>query len=102
MYRDLLPLGSVVQVAGHEGYVMISGRVVCRAGDSNVYDYLAVDYPFGLSDPNDLTFFMDEAIERVRFIGCSNEVEQAFKDEALSVLDEANSIENVDGQVVIK
>ena len=41
MYKNLLPIGSVVLLKGGEKRLMICGRIQTRAGSDKVYDYSA-------------------------------------------------------------
>ena len=45
MYKDLLPIGSVVLLKGGEKRLMICGRVVCREDGEQIYDYAGCYYP---------------------------------------------------------
>ena len=44
---------------------MICGRVVARSGSGEVYDYVAVVYPEGLLDINNLYFLIEMQSKRV-------------------------------------
>ena len=41
MYKDLLPIGSVVLLRGGTKRVMICGRIQARAGSARISDYSA-------------------------------------------------------------
>lgn len=49
MEHSLLPLGSVVRVDGRENPVMIIGYAPKIKDVNDNFDYLGVNYPFGLS-----------------------------------------------------
>lgn len=100
MYKDLMPLGSVVDIKEYDESIMICGRVVGRDSDGKIYDYVGVPYPVGLTDPDNMLFFNNDSIENIDFIGCKNAIENEFKTEVLSKLDDAKSIKIVDGQIV--
>ena len=40
MYKDLLPIGSVVKLLETERFVMIVGRIVVPEGVDTIYDYV--------------------------------------------------------------
>jgi len=102
MYKELLPLGSVVDVKESEESLLICGRVMARANDEKVYDYVGVSYPVGLSDPTEMLFFNDEDIDNIDFIGCKNAVEKEFVDTQLAPLDDAKSVRVVNGKIVVE
>ena len=96
MYKNLLPIGSVVLLKGGEKRIMICGRIQTKAGEDTIYDYSACYYPEGvLSD--EMFFFNRDQIERVFFIGFQDEEELAFREDILSQLGE---LKIKDGQIV--
>lgn len=44
MYKNMLPIGSVVLLKGGQKRVMIIGRVQARAGEDKIYDYSACSF----------------------------------------------------------
>lgn len=99
MYKDLLPIGSVVLLKGGNKRVMICGRIQTRAGEEKVYDYSACYFPEGIVDPTNMFFFDRDAIDVIFFIGCQDEEELRFRHEVLDTLGE---LEVRDGQIVQK
>ena len=99
MYKDLLPIGSVVLLKGGEKRVMICGRIQAKVGENKIYDYSACYYPQGIVDPNKMFFFDRDGIDKVFFIGCQDEEELAFQEEVLGRLGE---LEIRDGSIVPK
>lgn len=67
MYKNLLPIGSVVLLKGGNKRVMICGRVQNRAGTNEIYDYSACFFPEGIVNPGNMFFFNRDAIETVFF-----------------------------------
>lgn len=101
MYKDLLPVGSVVQLKGGDKRLMVCGRVVSGGDNNSIYDYVGCYYPEGIVDSSKLFFFAQDAIEDVYFIGFQDREEIEFRRNVLSKLDEGElAIE--DGQVVLK
>lgn len=98
MYKDLLPIGSVVLLKGGNKRVMICSRIQTRAGETKIYDYTACYYPEGIVAADSMFFFNHDAIERVFFIGFQDEEEIAFH----QVLDQLGELEVRDGQIVPK
>ena len=99
MYKDLLPIGSVVLLKGDEKRVMICGRIQAKSGDEKIYDYSACYYPEGIINPTSMFFFDRDAIDRVFFIGFQDGEELAYREEVLGVLGE---LELRDGVIVEK
>ena len=99
MYKDLLPIGSVVLLKGEEKRIMICGRIQAKAGENVIYDYSACYYPQGIVDPSSMFFFNHDAIEKVFFIGFQDREELVFKNE---VLDKLGELEVKDGVIVSK
>ncbi len=99
MYKDLLPIGSVVLLKGGEKRVMICGRIQAKSGDEKIYDYSACYYPEGIINPTSMFFFDRDAIDRVFFIGFQDGEELAYREEVLGVLGE---LELRDGVIVEK
>ena len=101
MYRDLLPIGSVVLLKGGEKTLMICGRVSCRGDEERIYDYVGCYFPEGVIDSDTLFFFDQDAIEGVYFIGCQDQEELKFRDNVLAEIDKGE-LAVVDGQIVVK
>ncbi len=99
MYKDLLPIGSVVLLKGGEKRIMICGRIQAKADTNEIYDYSACYYPQGIVDPKNMFFFNREAIERVFFIGFQDVEELSFRSD---VLDKLGQLEVKDGMIVTK
>lgn len=88
MYKDLLPIGSVVLLKGGNKKIMICGRIQAQAGKNTIYDYSACFFPEGIVDPANMFFFNRGAIEKVFFIGCQDQDELDFQHNVLGKLGE--------------
>ncbi len=99
MYKDLMPIGSIVRLKGGERRVMICGRVLCRSGEERIYDYTACPYPQGIIGSDEMYFFDRDAIEEVFFIGFQDPEELHFRKDVLNQLGELTV---VDGKIVAK
>jgi hypothetical protein len=99
MYKDMLPVGSVVLLKGGEKRVMICGRIQAKAGEDTIYDYSACYYPEGIMDPSAMFFFNRDAIETVYFIGFQDREELEFRHQ---VLDQLGELEIRNGEIVLK
>lgn len=99
MYKDLLPLGSVVLLKGGNKRIMICGRIQTKAGEDIVYDYSACYYPEGIISADNMFFFNRDAIEKVYFIGFQDQEELNFHED---VLDQLGELTVKDGQIVTK
>lgn len=94
MYRNLLPIGSIVLLKEVQKRIMIVGRVVTRTGEDRINDYVGCLYPEGIIDPNNMFFFNHEMIEKVYFIGFQDAEELEFRENVFGRLD--------DGKVVVE
>ena len=99
MYKNMLPIGSVVLLKGGDKRIMICGRIQSKAGENVIYDYSACYFPEGILGSDNMFFFNRDAIERVDFIGCQDREELEFRE---TVLDKLGELEIVDGQIVSK
>lgn len=99
MYKNLLPIGSVVLLKGGDKRIMICGRIQTKAGEDTIYDYSACYYPEGIVDPKSMFFFNRDAIEKVFFLGFQDTEEIQFKEK---VLDKLGELEVRDGAIVPK
>lgn len=99
MYKDLLPIGSVVLLNGGDKRVMICGRIQAKEGDATIYDYSACYYPEGIVDPTSMFFFNRDAIDTVYFLGFQDKEELEFR---TTVLDNLGELEIKDGVIIPK
>ena len=97
MYKDLLPIGSVVKLNEGERDVMIIGRIVVPEGSDKIFDYVGCVYPEGVSSSDDMVFFSRENITTLYFVGYQDPQELTYRAE---VLDELGELAVVDGEVV--
>lgn len=98
MYKNLLPIGSVVLLKGGNKKIMICGRIQTKVDDNAIYDYSACYYPEGMMSET-MYFFNRDQIERVYFIGFQDEEELQYRE---NVLDTLGELTVVDGQIVPK
>ena len=99
MYKNLLPVGSVVLLKGGDKRVMICGRIQAKESENVIYDYSACYYPEGIVDPASMFFFNRDAIDKIFFIGFQDVEEFEFRS---NVLDKLGELEIKDGQIVPK
>jgi hypothetical protein len=99
MYKNLLPIGSVVMLKGGEKRIMICSRIQAREGESCIYDYSACYYPEGITGPSDMFFFNRDSIELIYFIGFQDKEELDFRH---NILDKLGELEVKDGTIVPK
>lgn len=79
--QKYLPLGTVCTLQGAQKSIMITGFCAVNSEEERVYDYLGVIYPQGTIS-SDLTLMFDHnQIEKINFMGFSNEEDKAFKSE---------------------
>lgn len=99
MYKQLLPIGSVVLLKDAEKRVMICGRIQTRTGDSQIYDYSSCYYPEGIVGSDSMFFFNHSDIEKIYFLGFQDDEENAFHE---NVLDKLGELEVRNGEIVAK
>ncbi|MCR4645640.1 MAG: DUF4176 domain-containing protein [Oscillospiraceae bacterium] len=97
MYKNMLPIGSVVLLKGGTKRVMITGRILTKAGEDKIYDYAACYYPEGIGGLDGTFFFDKEAIARLYFVGFQDEEELKLRS---NILDKLGELEVKDGEIV--
>ena len=97
MYKDLLPIGSVVKLVNAERMVMICGRIVVPENKEDIYDYVGCIYPEGIAGDSDMLFFNRDAIEMTCFIGFQDVQELTYRSE---VLDNLGELKVVNGEII--
>ena len=88
MYKNMLPIGSVIRTEGAERCLMVIGRVATTEENDIVYDYVGVPYPEGINDSDKFYFFNRDKIEELYFIGYQGPEAIAFQREVLDNLKE--------------
>ncbi len=88
MYKNMLPIGSVIRTEGAERKLMVIGRVVTTEENDMIFDYVGVPYPEGINDTDKLYFFNRDQIEQLLFIGFQDPEAIAFQREVLDNLGE--------------
>lgn len=97
MYKNLLPIGSVVTLKKIEGNLMILGRIQCKEGENKIYDYTACVYPMGLVNPKEILFFEQEQIQEILYMGFQNEQEHEIQK---NIFEQVNGFELKNGKIV--
>ena len=88
MYKNMLPIGSVVRTEGAVRKLMVIGRIVTTEEEDAVYDYVGVPYPEGVSGSDQMYFFNRDQIEELFFIGFQDSEALEFQSEGLDQLGE--------------
>lgn len=76
--KDLLPIGSVIQLKGAEKRLMVFGVRQTNRSDKKEYDYIGVLYPEGNIGEQGQFLFNHENIEKVFFRGFEDEERTTF------------------------
>jgi hypothetical protein len=97
MYKNLLPIGSVVILKGNERYLMICGRIVCTEDNDKIFDYVGCPYPEGIAKSDNMIFFDRDAVDSVVFIGFQDQQEIDYRTE---ILDQLGELAIVNGEIV--
>ncbi len=86
MFKDLLPIGSVIMLKGGLKKLMITGmKVSTEDKPEEFYDYIGVFYPEGYIGPQSSFLFNHDDINDVVFTGYNNPERESF----ISSMDEA-------------
>ncbi len=97
MYKNMLPIGSIIRTEGAERKLMVIGRVVTTEENDMIYDYVGVPYPEGINDSDKMYFFNRDQIEELLFIGFQDQEALLFQSEVLDNIGEltigANGLE---------
>lgn len=98
--KTLLPLGTVVSLAGIDHRIMILGYARYKEGDmSHIYDYVGCYYPEGFISADKTVIFDHSMVQNLYYIGFNNEDSAQFMNKVASVIEESE--QNVPGEVVI-
>lgn len=87
MSNKFLPIGSVVLLKGATKKLMITG--FCMADKNNnqqKYDYCGCLFPEGIMDTDKMALFNHQQIDKIFYLGYSNEEEIKFKNTLIAVL----------------
>ena len=68
--NELLPVGSVITIKNKKSKYIIIGEKISY--NDNEYDYVCVEYPYGLSLPEKNQYINDDEIDEVFFYGSTN------------------------------
>ena len=88
MNNKFLPLGSVVLLKDANRPLVIIGYTVVEEGNNRVWDYLGCAYPVGVIGNDKNLLFQKQQIEKVLFIGFSNEEGKQFLTELDTTIEE--------------
>jgi len=81
MKEKFLPLGSVVLLKNATKRLMITGFYVkADENDEKTYDYVGCLYPEGVISSKENCVFNHEQIDKIFFIGYSDDEEKRFKE----------------------
>ncbi len=94
MYKNMLPIGSIVRTEGAQRKLMVIGRVVTTEENDTIFDYVGVPYPEGINDTDKMYFFNRDQIEELLFIGFQDQEALLFQSEVLDKLGELKICEN--------
>lgn len=93
MYKNMLPIGSVIRTIGAERKLMVIGRIITTEEKDKIYDYVGVPYPEGIGASDQMYFFDRDQVEELLFVGFQDPEGLEFQREVLDNLKEL-TIEN--------
>ena len=88
MYKNMLPIGSIVRTVDAERRLMVIGRIVTSEEKDIIYDYVGVPYPEGVSGSDNFYFFNRDQIAEMFFIGFQDQEALDFQKEILDNIGE--------------
>lgn len=87
MNEKFLPIGSVVLLKGGKKRIMITGFYVTDGENkNNFYDYCGCLYPEGIVTVDKNALFNHEQIDKIYYLGYSDEEEKQFKSKLNEIL----------------
>ena len=96
MLNKYLPLGTVCLLKGAKTKVMIIGYNKNNYKRHILYDYIACEYPNGISSKKDKMYFLHNKIDKVFFIGYNDSEQKKLLEKFNSELKrKSNDINNV-------
>ena len=79
--EELLPVGSIVLLKEAKRKVVIIGFAVVEDGSKEIWDYLGAPYPIGVLSNDKNLIFNRNQIEKVVFIGYSDDEDKDLRKE---------------------
>lgn len=90
-YQKFLPIGSVVLLKEGKKRIMITGFCCIGNADKNkTYDYSGCLYPEGFLSSDKTLLFDHDQIEKVYYIGYSDDEEKKFQEKLKKILEKIN------------
>ncbi len=90
--QGLLPLGSILKMKDNEAVLMIVGYYPINREKKHVYKYMAVAYPYGVTDTGNVRFLDDSGIEKVIRRGYENKESTDFLNRLSQIMDREQSL----------
>lgn len=88
-YEKYLPIGTVVLLKGGIKRVMITGFCVMSSQNNKIYDYTGCLYPEGYVSQNNVMLFDHNQIDKIYYLGLSDNEEKMFKQKLNEVINES-------------
>ena len=88
---NFLPLGTVVLLKGGTKRLMITGYCAYdKSNQSKAYDYCGCLYPEGIITSDQMALFDNVQIEKVFFMGYSDDEDKQFKNKLIQSISQIN------------
>lgn len=84
--KNLLPIGSVVQLKSSNKRVLIHGRFQREKETNKSFDYVGCFYPEGTQDTSKAILFNQEDIKMIFFIGFQDVEEFLYREKVAELL----------------
>ena len=89
---NFLPLGTIVLLKGGSKRLIITGYCAYdKSNQTKAYDYCGCLYPEGVITSDQLALFDNAQIEKVFFVGYSDEEDKQFKNKLIQSITQVNN-----------
>lgn len=87
--EKFLPVGTVVMLKGGKKRLMITGFCMMdKSANAKMFDYSGCLYPEGVVSSDQTALFNHDQIEKIYFVGYSDQEEKTFKEQLKKALAE--------------
>ena len=107
--ESLLPVGSCVKVLNNSKMIMVAGYLPHDNENKVMYDYIGIYTPVGIRKDKknikfnkDYIYFRNNDIEKIVFLGFSNDKSEFYREYLLNIKNNFNPNEDLSSDVIKK
>ena len=107
--ESLLPVGSCVKVLNNSKMIMVAGYLPYDNENKVMYDYIGIYTPVGIRKDKknikfnkDYIYFRNNDIEKIVFLGFSNDKSEFYREYLLNIKNNFNPNEDLSSDVIKK